>query len=86
MSDSVTSKTQMDTYVSCRVLELWIYTGGELKIYTWEFDRYQQVFTSPTFPQLPILEMVAEVLKRSMTIARSPTLRAFCQQIRNFKS
>jgi Uma2 family endonuclease len=78
----VTSKTQMDAYVSLGVPELWIYEGGELKIYTLQSGQYQPVSTSPTFPALPIIDLVKQVLEQSITIGRSPALRAFRQKIR----
>jgi len=82
----VTSKTQMDAYVSLGVPEIWIYNRGKLKIYTLQSRQYQPVSTSPTFSTLPILELVAEVLEQSITIGRSPALRAFRQKILNLKS
>jgi Uma2 family endonuclease len=82
----VTSKTQMDAYVSLGVPELWLYDRGELKIYTLQSRQYQLVSTSPTFAKLPILGLVAEVLAQSIAIGRSPALRAFRQHIRNLQS
>ena len=82
----VTSKTQIDAYVNLGVPELWIYVRGELKIYTLQSEQYQPVSSSPTFPRLQILELVAEVLAQSITIGRSPALRAFRKKIRTLKS
>lgn len=79
----VTSKTQLDTYLSLGVPELWIYAGGELKIYTRQSGQYQSVSTSPTFPNLPILDLVKQVFEHSILIGRSPALRGFRQKIRN---
>ncbi|MEB3251273.1 MAG: Uma2 family endonuclease [Cyanobacteriota bacterium] len=79
----VTSKTQIDAYTRLAVSELWVYEGAELKIYLLKAGQYQSSTTSPTFPKLPILEWVAEVLEQSREIGRSPALRAFCQKIRS---
>jgi len=79
----VTSKTQIDAYISLGVPELWIYDRGELKIYTLQSGQYQPVSTSPTFPRLLILELVTQVLAQSITLGRSPALRAFRQKIKN---
>lgn len=79
----VTSKTQLDAYVSLGVVELWVYDRGELKIYTLQSGQYQLVATSPTFPELPILDLVSDVLAHSLEIGRSPALRAFRQKIRH---
>jgi Uma2 family endonuclease len=82
----VTSKTQMEGYISLGVPELWLCDRGELKIYTLQSGQYQSVSTSPTFPGLPILDLVAEVLTQSSAIGRSPALRTFRKQIRNLNS
>jgi Uma2 family endonuclease len=82
----VTSKTQIDAYISLGVPELWIYDRGELKIYILQSGQYQPVSTSPTFPKLPILDLVTEVLVQSVELGRSPALRAFRQKIRNLQS
>ena len=79
----VTSKTQLDAYLSLGVPELWIYAGSELKIYTRQSGQYQSVSISPTFPNLPILDLVKEVFEQSILIGRSPALRAFRHKIRN---
>jgi Uma2 family endonuclease len=81
----VTSKTQMEAYLSLRVPELWIYARGELKIYTLNSGEYQQVTTSPTFPGFPLLDRVTAVLTQTLTEGRSPALRAFRQHIRTLK-
>ncbi|MGB3237678.1 MAG: Uma2 family endonuclease [Geitlerinemataceae cyanobacterium] len=81
----VTSKTQLDAYVSLGVAELWIYDRGELKIYTLQSGQYQPVSASSTFPELPILDLVAEVLAQSIEVGRSPALRVFRQRIRGLK-
>ncbi|NER24100.1 MAG: Uma2 family endonuclease [Symploca sp. SIO1C2] len=82
----VTSKTQLDAYATLGVLELWRYEKNKLNIYILQEGSYQPVTKSPTFPLLPILDFVAEVLSQSIAIGRSPALRAFRKQIRNLKS
>ncbi|NEP60589.1 MAG: Uma2 family endonuclease [Symploca sp. SIO2G7] len=81
----VTSKTQLDAYATLGVPELWRYEKNKLNIYILQEGSYQPVTISPTFPLLPILDFVAEVLSQSITIGRSPALRAFRKQIRNIK-
>ena len=82
----VTSKTQLDAYATLGVLELWRYEKNKLNIYTLQGGSYQPVAISPTFPLLPILDFVAEVLSQSIAIGRSPALRAFRKKIRTIKS
>jgi Uma2 family endonuclease len=77
----VTSKTQLDAYVALGVRELWIYDGGELKLYVLQSDQYQLVSTSPTFSQLPLPNLVKELLEKSRKLGRSPALKALRKKI-----
>ncbi|MBF1999090.1 MAG: Uma2 family endonuclease [Synechococcales cyanobacterium M58_A2018_015] len=79
----VTSKTQLEAYTRLGVPELWVYEGTELKIYILQAGQYQVFATSPTFPDLPIVVWVSEVLEQSRELGRSPALRAFRQKIRS---
>jgi Uma2 family endonuclease len=78
----VTSKTQLDAYAALRVPELWLYGKSRLTIYTLQAGEYQPTVTSPTFSTLPVLDWVTEVLEQSLTLGRSPALRAFRKKIR----
>lgn len=78
----VTSKTQMNAYVSLGVPELWIYERGALKIYTLQAGQYVSAIASLAFPELPILDWVAAVLRQSATEGRSPALRSQRRRIR----
>ena len=78
----VTSKTQIDAYMSLGVPELWVYTQNQLKIYTLQAGQYESVTISPTFPKLPILDWVTDVLVQSANLGRSPALRAFRKKVR----
>ncbi|MFN5516024.1 MAG: Uma2 family endonuclease [Cyanobacteriota bacterium] len=77
----VTSKTQIEAYQRLGVPELWVYDGTGLKIYLLQGGQYQISETSLTFPSLPILDWVAQVLADSQTLGRSPALRRFRQKI-----
>ena len=78
----VTSKTQLVAYAALGVPELWLYERGKLNIYILESGQYRATTTSSTFPELPILDWVTEVLEESITVGRSPALRNFRKQIR----
>ncbi|MEO0432792.1 MAG: Uma2 family endonuclease [Cyanobacteria bacterium J06656_5] len=78
----VTSKTQIDAYINLGVPELWVYTQNQLKIYTLQAGQYESVIISPTFPELPILDWVTDVLVQSANLGRSPALRAFRKKVR----
>ena len=78
----VTSKTQIEAYISLGVPELWGYTQNQLNIYTLHAGQYESVTISPTFPKLPILDWVTDVLVQSANLGRSPALRAFRKKVR----
>ena len=78
----VTSKTQLDVYAQLGVPELWRYTQNQLRIDFLQGASYQQVSTSPTFPNLPISDLVADVLAESSKLGRSPALRALRKKVR----
>ncbi|NET34040.1 MAG: hypothetical protein F6K19_18800 [Cyanothece sp. SIO1E1] len=52
-------------------------------IYILQSGQYQSVSSSPTFPTLPILELVKAVLEQSIEIGRSSALRALRKKIRS---
>ena len=78
----VTSKTQLDAYANLGVPELWRYENNQLRIDLLQGGDYRQVTTSPIFPQLPIRDLVTEVLAQSGNVGRSPALRAFRQRLK----
>jgi len=80
----VTSKTQLSVYAKLGVPELWRYTQNQLRIDFLQGESYQQVSISPTFPNLPIPELVAEVLAQSSKVGRSPALRALRKKLKQF--
>ncbi|MDB9493465.1 Uma2 family endonuclease [Spirulina major CS-329] len=55
----LTSKSlaRFPIYARLNVPEIWCYEAGELRIYTLQNGQYQDVDTSPTFPQLKIREL-----------------------------
>jgi len=79
----VTSKTQIEAYTRLGVPEIWVYEDTELKIYLLQSGQYQASVNSPTFPNVPILEWVSDVLAQSRELGRSPALRALRQKIRS---
>ncbi len=70
-----TSKTKLDAYLSLQVPELWIYDQG-LKIYVLDDARYVDVQMSPTFPELPIKQIVEQVISQAQRFGTSQALRA----------
>lgn len=82
----ITSKTQMEAYVSLKVPELWIYGDTGLKLYVLQSSEYQSVSLSPTFSGLPIIALVKEVLEQSGEIGRSPALRKLRKKVQSIKN
>lgn len=78
----VTSKTQLDAYEALQVPELWRYENNQLRINVLQNGKYVDFPSSPIFPGLPIVELIAEFVDRGVTLGRSPTLRAFRDRIR----
>lgn len=78
----VTSKTQLEAYEILQVPELWRYENNKLQINILQESKYVGSQSSPTFPGLPIIELITEFVAQSVTLGRSPTLRAFRDRIR----
>jgi Uma2 family endonuclease len=77
IESDVTSKTRTDAYLVIRVPELWIYDSGKLKINLLSDDRYVESATSPTFPELPIPEIIPKAVERAKQIGTSQALLEF---------
>lgn len=78
----VTSKTQLDAYEALGVPELWRYEEGKLQINILCNGKYIESEISPTFPNLPIFEVIPQFVEQSRTAGTSPTLRAFRQWLK----
>lgn len=78
----VTSKTQLDAYQALGVPELWRYENGKLEISILRDGKYIKSEISPTFTNLPIVEVITRFVEQSRSIGRSPTLRAFRHWVR----
>jgi Uma2 family endonuclease len=80
----VTSKTGLDAYQALGVPELWRLEAGKLQISLLQAGQYQSVNFSPHFPNIPIIDGMAQFLDRSQTEGRSQTLKAFRQWVREW--
>lgn len=78
----VTSKTQLDAYAALGIAELWRFEKGRLQICVLEGGKLIASDISPTFPDLPIVDLISQFVVQSLTDGRSPTLRAFRSHIR----
>ncbi len=80
----VTSKTGLDAYRALGVPELWRFENGQLRISLLQNGQYQDMESSPHFPNFPIIDRVSQFLDRAQTEGRSQALRAFRQSVREF--
>jgi len=78
----VTSKTKLEAYTRLGVPELWIYENTQLTLYVLHGGQYQSVTTSPTFPGIPLFDLVTETIEQCRTLGRSPALRTLRNRIR----
>ncbi len=78
----VTSKTQISAYQALKVLEVWCYDRG-LNISVLRDGLYVDVQFSPTFPGLPLREVIPQFIKRGQTEVMSSVRRAFRQWVRS---
>lgn len=78
----VTSRTHPTTYEALGVPELWRKNGDRLQIMILQQGKYIEVAESPTFPNLPISEVLLEYLEQSKKIGRNKTIKAFRQWVK----
>jgi Uma2 family endonuclease len=71
----LTSRTQLDNYRSLGVPELWRYDKQGLQIYLLQADEYIESALSPTFPDLPIVELVNNCVRQSRSIGSSQAIK-----------
>lgn len=73
----LTSKTKFQAYQAIAVPELWIYVDNTLQIYLLTAGEYVESQFSPTFGNLPVREIIPQLIERSFTEGRSSAFRAF---------
>ncbi len=73
----ITSRTKLDNYQMLGVPELWRYGKQGLKIHVLENGKYVESNFSPTFPGIPIIELVNQYIQQSQVIGSSQAIRAF---------
>lgn len=64
----VTSKTTLDAYYAIAVPELWIYDSGKLTIYLLRDGKYVKSITSPSFPNIPLTEIIPAIVERAWQV------------------
>jgi Uma2 family endonuclease len=71
----LTSRTQLDNYRSLGLPELWRYDKQGLQIYLLQAGAYIESAASPTFPDLPIVELVNNCVRQSRSIGSSQAIK-----------
>ncbi|BAZ03844.1 Uma2 family endonuclease [Calothrix sp. NIES-3974] len=79
----ITSRTQLGNYQMLGVPELWRYEKQGLKIHVLENGKYVESNCSPTFPGIPIIELVNQYIQQSQFIGSSQAIRAFRDWLRD---
>lgn len=77
LETDVTSKTELNAYEALGVPELWIYEQGKLKINLLQAGKYVESETSPTFPNLEIIQIIPQFMQRAKEVGVSQTVEEF---------
>ncbi|MCY7279208.1 MAG: Uma2 family endonuclease [Phormidesmis sp. CAN_BIN44] len=86
----VTSITALSAYQAMRVPEIWVYRNHKLKIYLLDGDplrvtcndRYVESSTSPTFPDLSLIDLIPRLVQQAIAQGTSQMLRELRTQFR----
>ncbi len=64
----VTSKTTIEAYEVIGVPEVWVYDSGKLTIYLLRNKKYFKSDVSPTFPKIPLTQLIPAAIERSWQV------------------
>lgn len=78
----VSSRTHPSIYAALKVPELWRFDRGELQINLLQEGEYREAMESPTFPGLPLRDVLPQCLAESKTVGRNRVIKAFRQWVR----
>lgn len=78
----LTSRTQLDNYQILGVPELWRYARRGLQINVLQAEQYIESDVSPTFPNIPIVELVNQYAQQSQVAGRTRAIQAFKNWVR----
>lgn len=77
IESDVTSKTTLDAYQGIGVPEVWVYDSGKLTLYVLREGNYILSDISPTFPEIPITQVIPATVKRSWQVGHVQALEEF---------
>ena len=72
----LTSRTQLDNYQILGVPELWRYARRGLQINVLQAEQYIESDVSPTFPNIPSVELVNQYTQQSQVAGRTSAIQA----------
>jgi Uma2 family endonuclease len=78
----VTSRTHPSIYATLGVPELWRFEEGKLQINVLQRKTYVEVEFSPTFPELPLKEVIPQYLEQVKLMGRNKTMKTFRTWVR----
>jgi len=78
----LTSRTQLENYQILGVPELWRYARRGLQINVLQAERYVESDFSPTFPDIPMLELINRYVQHSQVAGRTQAIQAFRSWVR----
>ena len=78
----LTSRTQLENYQILAVPELWRYARRGLQINVLQAGRYVESDFSPTFPDIPMLELINRYVQHSQVAGRTQAIQAFRSWVR----
>jgi len=73
----LTSRTPLDNYQILGVPELWRYARRGLQINVLQAEQYIESDVSPTFPNIPIVQLVNQYTQQSQVAGRTSAIQAF---------
>lgn len=78
----LTSRTQLDNYQILGLPELWRYARRGLQINVLQAEQYIESEVSPTFPNIPIVELVNQYTQQNQVAGRTHAIQAFKNWVR----
>lgn len=82
IESDVTSKTTLNAYTALCVPEVWIYSNQQLIIHVLENSSYVQTPISPIFPNLPVTQLIPQLVQKAIDEGTSKMLRDLKAQLR----
>jgi len=79
----VTSRTHPSIYEALGVPQLWRFENGKLQINVLREGKYIKCESSPTFQNLPLIQVIPQYLNQCRTVGRNKTMKAFRAWVRD---